>query len=256
MYLVGFAAAWWLGRVRAARPGSTWKALDVDDFIFFAMLGVILGGRVGYVLFYGLGYWAEDALYPLKIWEGGMSFHGGLARRDGRDRGVRRAPRAQRVRRVRLRRGGAGHRPARRTARQLHQRRAVGQAHRRALGLPGRRAGAPCHPALRGGARGRGAVRGVVVVHVPAASAPGAVGPVPRALRRLAHAGRILAGARCPHRLPVRWLADHGAPLDPADAARGHRVAGGRLPARRTLRQPGTVGAAPAPAAGLGLGRR
>jgi phosphatidylglycerol---prolipoprotein diacylglyceryl transferase len=78
MYLVGFAAAWWLGRVRAARPGSTWKPLDVDDFIFFAMLGVILGGRVGYVLFYGLKYWAEDALYPLKIWEGGMSFHGGL----------------------------------------------------------------------------------------------------------------------------------------------------------------------------------
>jgi phosphatidylglycerol---prolipoprotein diacylglyceryl transferase len=78
MYLVGFAAAWWLGRVRANRPGSTWKPIDVDDLIFFAMLGVILGGRIGYVLFYGLRYWAEDALYPLKIWEGGMSFHGGL----------------------------------------------------------------------------------------------------------------------------------------------------------------------------------
>jgi phosphatidylglycerol:prolipoprotein diacylglycerol transferase len=78
MYLVGFGAAWWLGRWRAARPGSTWKAVDVDDFIFFAMLGVILGGRLGYVLFYGLQYWAEDAFYPLKIWEGGMSFHGGL----------------------------------------------------------------------------------------------------------------------------------------------------------------------------------
>ena len=78
MYLVGFAAAWWLGRLRAARPGSTWKAVDVDDFIFFAMLGVILGGRIGYVLFYGLKYWAADALYPFKIWEGGMSFHGGL----------------------------------------------------------------------------------------------------------------------------------------------------------------------------------
>ena len=78
MYLAGFAAAWWLGRWRAARPGSTWKPVDVDDFIFFAMLGVILGGRFGYVLFYGLGSWAEDALYPFKIWEGGMSFHGGL----------------------------------------------------------------------------------------------------------------------------------------------------------------------------------
>jgi phosphatidylglycerol:prolipoprotein diacylglycerol transferase len=78
MYLIAFATAWWLGRVRAARAGSTWKALDVDDFIFFAMLGVILGGRIGYVLFYGLGFWAQDALYPLRIWEGGMSFHGGL----------------------------------------------------------------------------------------------------------------------------------------------------------------------------------
>jgi phosphatidylglycerol:prolipoprotein diacylglycerol transferase len=78
MYLVGFAAAWWLGRQRAQRAGSTWKAVDVDDFIFFAMLGVILGGRLGYVLFYGLRYWAEDPLYLLKIWEGGMSFHGGL----------------------------------------------------------------------------------------------------------------------------------------------------------------------------------
>jgi phosphatidylglycerol:prolipoprotein diacylglycerol transferase len=78
MYLLGFAAAWWLGRRRAARAGSTWKPNDVDDLIFFAMLGVILGGRIGYVLFYGLQFWADDAWYPLKIWEGGMSFHGGL----------------------------------------------------------------------------------------------------------------------------------------------------------------------------------
>ena len=79
MYLIGFAGAWWLARIRAGRPGSTWTAVDVDDFIFFAMLGVILGGRIGYVLFYGLGYWAQDPLYIFKIWEGGMSFHGGLA---------------------------------------------------------------------------------------------------------------------------------------------------------------------------------
>lgn len=78
MYLIGFAGAWWLARVRAARPGSTWKPTDVDDLIFYAMLGVILGGRIGYVLFYGLGFWAKDPWYPLKIYEGGMSFHGGL----------------------------------------------------------------------------------------------------------------------------------------------------------------------------------
>ncbi len=78
MYLLGFAAAWWLARRRAARPGSSWSATDVDDFIFYAMLGVIAGGRIGYVLFYGLPLWRADALYPLKLWEGGMSFHGGL----------------------------------------------------------------------------------------------------------------------------------------------------------------------------------
>jgi phosphatidylglycerol---prolipoprotein diacylglyceryl transferase len=78
MYLLGFAGAWWLARRRAAKPGSTWGPNDVDDLIFFAMLGVILGGRIGYVLFYGLTFWGGDPWYPLKIWEGGMSFHGGL----------------------------------------------------------------------------------------------------------------------------------------------------------------------------------
>src|SRR5665213_1612273 len=78
MYLVGFAAAWWLARTRAGQPGSSWRALDVDDFLFYAMLGVILGGRIGYVLFYGLSLWRADWLYLFKIWEGGMSFHGGM----------------------------------------------------------------------------------------------------------------------------------------------------------------------------------
>ncbi|HEY4340231.1 MAG TPA: prolipoprotein diacylglyceryl transferase [Steroidobacteraceae bacterium] len=78
MYLIGFAAAWWLGRVRAKSPNSSWKPLDVDDLVFFGMMGVIFGGRIGYVLFYGMEYWAHDAWYPLKVWEGGMSFHGAL----------------------------------------------------------------------------------------------------------------------------------------------------------------------------------
>jgi phosphatidylglycerol:prolipoprotein diacylglycerol transferase len=78
MYLLGFAAAWWLARRRAAGADSTWKKNDVDDLIFFTMLGVILGGRIGYVLFYGLQFWAGDPWYPLRIWAGGMSFHGGL----------------------------------------------------------------------------------------------------------------------------------------------------------------------------------
>ena len=78
MYLLGFGAGWMLARLRASKPQSTWKPQDVDDLIFFAMLGVILGGRVGYVLFYGLTFWSKDPLYPFKIWDGGMSFHGGF----------------------------------------------------------------------------------------------------------------------------------------------------------------------------------
>jgi phosphatidylglycerol---prolipoprotein diacylglyceryl transferase len=78
MYLIAFAAAWWLGRVRAKQPGSTWKPADIDDFMFFGMLGTILGGRLGYVFFYGMSFWAQDPWYPVKVWDGGMSFHGGL----------------------------------------------------------------------------------------------------------------------------------------------------------------------------------
>jgi phosphatidylglycerol:prolipoprotein diacylglycerol transferase len=78
MYLVAFSAAWWLGRVRANKPGSTWKPADIDDFMFFGMLGTILGGRLGYVFFYGLSFWGTDPWYPIKVWDGGMSFHGGL----------------------------------------------------------------------------------------------------------------------------------------------------------------------------------
>jgi len=78
MYLVGFATGWWLGRVRARRPDSGWKVVDVDDLLFYVAIGVVLGGRVGYILFYGLPQYVNAPLDALKIWEGGMSFHGGL----------------------------------------------------------------------------------------------------------------------------------------------------------------------------------
>ncbi|RNE90586.1 prolipoprotein diacylglyceryl transferase [Marichromatium sp. AB31] len=78
MYLLGFAAAWGLGRWRAARPGSGWSGVMVDDLIFYGVIGVILGGRLGYMLFYGLDQVAADPLALLRVWEGGMSFHGGL----------------------------------------------------------------------------------------------------------------------------------------------------------------------------------
>jgi phosphatidylglycerol---prolipoprotein diacylglyceryl transferase len=78
MYLVGFLAGWWLARRRAAQPGSTWTATDVDDLIFHCALGVILGGRLGWMLFYGTERLMADPLGIIRIWEGGMSFHGGL----------------------------------------------------------------------------------------------------------------------------------------------------------------------------------
>ncbi|WP_461210665.1 prolipoprotein diacylglyceryl transferase [Desulfocurvus sp. DL9XJH121] len=78
MYLVGFAGGWLLGRWRASRPGSGWKPGEVDDLVALCMFGVVLGGRLGYVLFYEPMAYLAHPLEALKIWNGGMSFHGGL----------------------------------------------------------------------------------------------------------------------------------------------------------------------------------
>jgi phosphatidylglycerol:prolipoprotein diacylglycerol transferase len=78
MYVIGFAAAWLLARRRAGAPESTWKPVDVDDLIFFAAIGVIAGGRIGWLLFYGGEQVIENPISIIQIWKGGMSFHGGL----------------------------------------------------------------------------------------------------------------------------------------------------------------------------------
>ena len=78
MYLVGFAAFWGLGRWRASRPGSGWTADMVDDVLFYGVVGVIVGGRLGYMLFYGFDQILANPLNLFKVWEGGMAFHGGL----------------------------------------------------------------------------------------------------------------------------------------------------------------------------------
>ena len=78
MYLIGFAGGWWLARVRARRPDCVCTPEQVDDLVFYVALGVILGGRVGYMLFYGWAQILDDPVSVLRIWEGGMSFHGGF----------------------------------------------------------------------------------------------------------------------------------------------------------------------------------
>ena len=78
MYLIGFAVGWALGRKRAGKPGSGWTPAMVDDFITWCVLGLVLGARLGYVLFYDLGAYIQDPLSIFEVWHGGMSFHGGL----------------------------------------------------------------------------------------------------------------------------------------------------------------------------------
>jgi phosphatidylglycerol:prolipoprotein diacylglycerol transferase len=88
MYVFGFAAGWILGRARARRPDNgkalssesapSWQPTAVDDMLACAMLGVVLGGRLGYVLFYDLAVYINEPWEILRIWNGGMSFHGGL----------------------------------------------------------------------------------------------------------------------------------------------------------------------------------
>ena len=79
MYLFGFIVAWWLGRrrVRAGRlPGVDDNGFG--DLMFYAMLGVVLGGRIGYILFYDLDPVLANPIRSIQVWNGGMSFHGGL----------------------------------------------------------------------------------------------------------------------------------------------------------------------------------
>ena len=78
MYLLGFAAAWFLGARRTRQPWSPVTANQFTDLLFYAAIGVILGGRLGYSLFYQWDYYSQYPLEIFMIWRGGMSFHGGL----------------------------------------------------------------------------------------------------------------------------------------------------------------------------------
>jgi len=79
MYLVGFGLAFWLGRLRIARAMAGRVSLvALDDLLFFGVLGVVLGGRLGYVLFYKPAYYFSNPLEIFAVWHGGMAFHGGF----------------------------------------------------------------------------------------------------------------------------------------------------------------------------------
>ncbi len=78
MYLIGFAAGVSLGVYRANKQSSDWTKDQVWDLLFYVAMGVILGGRLGYVLFYKFSYYLSNPIEIFYLWQGGMSFHGGL----------------------------------------------------------------------------------------------------------------------------------------------------------------------------------
>ncbi len=79
MYLVGFVGGLVLARFRAKRlPELGWTVRDLDDMMFYCVVGTVLGGRLGYVLFYKFAEYLHDPIKVLYVWEGGMSFHGGF----------------------------------------------------------------------------------------------------------------------------------------------------------------------------------
>jgi len=78
MYLVAFLAGWWLGVLRTRRAGATWRSAEIGDLVFYFALGAVLGGRIGYTLFYNLHGFLADPLVIFRIWQGGMSYHGGM----------------------------------------------------------------------------------------------------------------------------------------------------------------------------------
>ena len=79
-YLLGIGCVWWRLNARAKNSPDRyqWNEEQVSDLVFYAVFGIILGGRVGYMLFYGWEQILDNPLVVFKVWQGGMSFHGGL----------------------------------------------------------------------------------------------------------------------------------------------------------------------------------
>ena len=148
-YIVGILLGWLYARA-LIRNQNLWggpaplTVTDFDDFVLWVTLGIILGGRAGYVLFYNLPHFIDHPAEIVQLWKGGMSFHGGFvgcvlavvlfARRRGISDSLARRPHLRH----------RHHRVVPRPHRQLHQRRAVGSHHRRALGVWCSRMAARC----------------------------------------------------------------------------------------------------------------
>jgi phosphatidylglycerol:prolipoprotein diacylglycerol transferase len=77
-YIAGIMGGWWLGKRLVQASPQVATARQADDFVTWVTLGIILGGRLGYVLFYKPGYYIQHPLEALMVWQGGMSFHGGM----------------------------------------------------------------------------------------------------------------------------------------------------------------------------------
>ena len=77
-YLAGIFIGYWYVLKLLKQPGAPMARRHADDLVFYAALGIILGGRIGYVLFYNLSYYLQNPIDILKLWDGGMSFHGGV----------------------------------------------------------------------------------------------------------------------------------------------------------------------------------
>lgn len=78
MYVIGISSAWYLARRKTEREQLPWTVAQVEDLIFYAAMGLIVGGRLGYIFFYNFSTFINDPMVIFRVWEGGMAFHGGF----------------------------------------------------------------------------------------------------------------------------------------------------------------------------------
>lgn len=78
MYVIGIGSVWLLARSRTKEPGFPWNEKEIEDLIFYCAVGLVLGGRLGYILFYNFTAFIDDPMMIIRVWEGGMAYHGGM----------------------------------------------------------------------------------------------------------------------------------------------------------------------------------